>query len=278
MANRVSRSAARRLASRVVFPDPRNPVKIVTGSAGTLSLLLAVRPYERAYSCHCSQSVQGFDQEGIEHRSSPQRSPLGASVGETRYLHALAQLRFALHGADEANGEANHQLRSPPFFLNEPERFVYSRRIITQSQHEIVAEPLIRQAYAGCSRREASGGREQGSFAFLHPALGRDRYVLQEAGLDTAFHQGDIRHDAPTPQQSAYASFNCPRRQEQIVDKRQVSRSLHQALDDVFFRVREVRPVACRLDDAEIFGLERGRHIAVPGTLQRDAGHWPVVW
>ena len=69
-------------------------------------------------------------------------------------------------------------------------------RIIAQSQHEIVAEALIRQAYAGRSRREASGGREQGGFAFLHPAPGRDRYVLQEAGLDTAFHQGDIRHDS----------------------------------------------------------------------------------
>ena len=27
-----------------------------------------------------------------------------------------------------------------------------------------------------------------------------------------------------------------------------------------------------------MFGLERGRYIGLPGTLQRDAGYWPVVW
>src|SRR5438132_14256783 len=45
MAKRCSRSAARRLASRVVLPDPRKPVKMVTGSLGTVSLLLVVHLY-----------------------------------------------------------------------------------------------------------------------------------------------------------------------------------------------------------------------------------------
>src|SRR5690349_22548775 len=130
MAKCASRSAARRLASRVVFPDPRNPVKIVTGSAGTVSLLPAVRLSARAGSCNCSSSVEGLDQERIEHRGGPQRSAFGASVGETWHLHALAQLRLALHGTDEASGEAKHQLRTPPFCLNESERFIHRRRII----------------------------------------------------------------------------------------------------------------------------------------------------
>src|SRR5262245_29070070 len=181
MAKRASRSVARRLASRVVLPDPRNPVKIVTGSAGTVSLLPIVRPSARACSSNCSESVQRFDQEGIEHCGSPQRSSFWAGVSETRHLHALAQLRFALHSTNKASGEANDQLRSPRFFLNESERFVHRCKIIAQSQHEVVAEPLTCQAYAGRSRREARGGREQGGFAFLHPAPGRDRDVLQEA-------------------------------------------------------------------------------------------------
>ena len=67
-------------------------------------------------------------------------------------------------------------------------------------------------------------------------------------------------------------------RYEQIIDNRHVSRSLHQALDDVFLGVREARPVACRLDDAEIGGFEWRHHVGSPGTLRRDAGHWPVVW
>ena len=206
---------------------------------GTVIPLRAIHASARHCLYHCGdKSIQGFYQEGIEHRGYLQCSAFGASVGETRHLHALAQLRFALHGADEASGEGNHQLRSPPFVLNEAERFSHRRRIITQSQHEIVAEPLIRQAYAGRSWREASGRREQGGFAFLQAAPGRDRYILQEAGLDTAFHQGDIRHDSPTPEQRAYASFDCPGRHEEIVDERQVSRSLHQALDDVFLGVR----------------------------------------
>jgi hypothetical protein len=123
------------------------------------------------------------------------------------------------------------------FCLNESERFVYRRRIIAQSQYEIVAKSLIRQADAGRSQREASGGREQGGFAFLHAAPGRDRDVLPEAGLDTAFHQGDIRHDSPTPQHSAYTSFNRPRRHEQIVDKRHISRGFDETLDDTFLSV-----------------------------------------
>src|SRR5712692_5452411 len=128
MAKRCSRSAARRLASRVVLPDPRKPVKIVTGSLGTVSLLLAVRTYTRAWSANCSQPVQGFDQEGIDDRGSPQGSPFGAGVSETRHLHALAQLGFALRRADEAGGKANHQLWSPPFCVDESKRFIYCRR------------------------------------------------------------------------------------------------------------------------------------------------------
>jgi hypothetical protein len=55
--------------------------------------------------------------------------------------------------------------------------------------------------------------------------------------LDTVFHQGGIRHDSSTPQECAYTGFNRPGRYEQIIDNRHVSRSLHQALDDVFLGV-----------------------------------------
>src|SRR2546428_2042788 len=130
MAKRCSCSAARRLASRVVLPDPRKPVKMVTGSLGTVSLLLTVHISEDAYSANCSQSVQGFDQEGIDDCSGPESSPFRAAVGETRHLHALAQLGFALHCADEASGQANHQLWAPSFCLNESKRLIDRRWVI----------------------------------------------------------------------------------------------------------------------------------------------------